>query len=156
MAVTPPPPGLYSILLNLNFIFLKRAKSLRGNPRPTLEGTVTSALNYQRAQTKFSPFAVIRRLNPRTYTQSYTLTVVQWAGGVGVDGSSPYFDFAFSGKPLTLILYKMKYILCVVALLKVCNVTKRGNHLAFLRTRNRLKTVTFNNFLRLTSKTTHK
>ena len=48
-----PPPGLYSILLNLNFIFLKGAKLLRGNPRPALEGTVTSALNYQRAQTKF-------------------------------------------------------------------------------------------------------
>ena len=54
-------------------------------------------------------------------------------GGVGVDGSSPYFDFAFSRKPLTLILYKMKYILCVVALLKVYNVTKHGNHLAFFQ-----------------------
>ena len=54
-------------------------------------------------------------------------------GGVGVDGSSPYFDFPFSGKPLTLILYKMKYILCVLALLKVCDVTKHGNHLAFFQ-----------------------
>ena len=49
-----PPPGLYSILcLNLNFIFLKGAKLLRGNPRPKLEGTVTGALNYQQAHTKF-------------------------------------------------------------------------------------------------------
>ena len=54
-------------------------------------------------------------------------------GGVGVDGSSPYFDIGFSGKPLTLILYNMKYILCVVALLKVCDVTKHGNHLAFFQ-----------------------
>ena len=50
-----------------------------------------------------------------------------------MDGSSPYFDFAFSGKPLTFILYKMKYILCVAALLKVCNVTKHGNNLAFFQ-----------------------
>ena len=51
-----PPPGLYSILcLNLNFIFLKGAKLLRGNPRPKLEGTVTGALNYQQAHTKFLP-----------------------------------------------------------------------------------------------------
>ena len=54
-------------------------------------------------------------------------------GEVGVDGSSTYFAFAFSGKPLTLILDNKKYILCVVALLKVCDVTKHGNHLAFFQ-----------------------
>ena len=32
---------------------MKGAKLLRGNPRPTLEGTVTGALNYQQAHTKF-------------------------------------------------------------------------------------------------------
>ena len=30
-------------------------------------------------------------------------------------------------------LIKMKYILCVVALLKVCDVTNHGNHLAFFQ-----------------------
>ena len=29
------------------------------------------------------------------------------------------------------LLYKMKYILCVVALRDVCNVTKHGRHLVF-------------------------
>ena len=38
--------------LNLTF-FLKGAKLFRGYPRPTLEGTVTGALNYQQAHTKF-------------------------------------------------------------------------------------------------------
>ena len=54
-------------------------------------------------------------------------------GGGGVNGSSSYYDIAFSGKPLTLILYKMKFILCAVALLKVCDVIKHGNHLAFFQ-----------------------
>ena len=45
---------LYSILcLNRNFISLKGAKLLRGNPRPTHAGTVTGAFNYQQAHTTF-------------------------------------------------------------------------------------------------------
>ena len=56
-----PPVGLYSILLDLNVIFLKGAKLLRGNPRPTLEGTVTGSLNYQQAHTEFLS---IRRYTP--------------------------------------------------------------------------------------------
>ena len=45
---------LYSTLcLNRNFISLKGAKLLRGNPRPTHAGTVTGAFNYQQAHTKF-------------------------------------------------------------------------------------------------------
>ena len=41
---------LYSILcLNRNFISLKGAKLLLGNPRPTHTGTVTGAFNYQQA-----------------------------------------------------------------------------------------------------------
>ena len=56
-----PPVGLYSILLDLNVIFLKGAKLLRGNPRPTLEGTVTGCLNYQQAHTEFLS---IRRYTP--------------------------------------------------------------------------------------------
>ena len=51
----------------------------------------------------------------------------------GVAGpSSPYFDFAFSGKAFDL-LCNTKYILCVVAMLEVCDVTKRGCHLVFFQ-----------------------
>ena len=63
---------LYSIFcLNRNFISLRGAKLLRENPRPTHVGTVTGALNYQQPISNFSLFAVICRLNPRTYAQSY-------------------------------------------------------------------------------------
>ena len=71
-------------------------------------------------------------------TRSHTLTAVQWGGRgggggvVGVAGPSPYFDFAFSGKAFDL-LYNTKYILCVVALLEVCDVTKHGCHLLFFQ-----------------------
>ena len=69
-------------------------------------------------------------------TRSHTLTAVQWGGRGGVVGvagpSSPYFDFAFSGKAFDL-LYNTKYILCVVAMLEVCDVTKRGCHLVFFQ-----------------------
>ena len=85
----------------------------------------------------FSPLAVICRHNPWPYTQSHTLTLVQWGGGgEGVLGllDPPLFRFCLQWKAFDL-LYKMKYILCVVALLDVCNVTKHGRHL--------------NNFLRL-------
>ena len=45
---------LYSILcFNRNFISLKGAKLLSGNPRPTHARTVTGAFNYQQAHTKF-------------------------------------------------------------------------------------------------------
>ena len=36
-----------------NFISLKAAKLLRGNPRPTHAGTVAVDFNYQQAHTKF-------------------------------------------------------------------------------------------------------
>ena len=52
-------------------------------------------------------------------------------GGVGVDGA-PLFRFCLQWKAVDL-LYKMKYILCVMALLEVCDVTKRGRHLAFFQ-----------------------
>ena len=129
---------LYSIFcLNRNFISLRGAKLLRGNPRPTHVGTVTGALNYQQPISNFSLFAVICRLNPRTYAQSYPHrgTIGREGGGgwvVGVAGPSPYFDFAFSGKAFDL-LYNTKYILCVVALLEVCDVTKHGCHLLFFQ-----------------------
>ena len=45
---------IYSILcLNPNFIFLKGAKLLSGNPHPTHAGTVTGAFNYHQAHTTF-------------------------------------------------------------------------------------------------------
>ena len=106
---------------------------MRGNPRPKLEGTVTGALNYQQAHTKFLPIRCYTPAQPSdVHAKLYPHrgTMGRGGGGIGVDGSSPYFDFAFSGKPLTLILYKMKYILCAVALL---NITKHGNHLAFFQ-----------------------
>ena len=77
---------LYSIFcLNRNFISLRGAKLLRGNPRPTHVGTVTGALNYQQPISNFSLFAVICRLNPRTYAQSYPHrgTMGREAGGGG-------------------------------------------------------------------------
>ena len=128
---------LYSIVcLNRNFISLRGAKLLRGNPRPTHVGTVTGALNYQQPISNFSLFAVICRRNPRTYTHSYPHrgTVGRKGEGVlaGVAGPSPYFDFAFSGKAFDL-LYNTKYILCVVALLEVCDVTKHACHLVFFQ-----------------------
>ena len=128
---------LYSIFcLNRNFISRRGAKLLRGNPHPTHVGTVTGALNYQQPISNFSLFAVICWLNPRTYAQSYPHrgTMGREGGGVvGVAGpSSPYFDFAFSGKAFDL-LYNTKYILCVVAMLEACDVTKHSCHLVFFQ-----------------------
>ena len=39
-------------------------------------------------------------------------------------------DFPISGQPLNL-LYQVRYILWMVALLEACNLTKRGRHLGF-------------------------
>ena len=66
--------------------------------------------------------------------QSHTLTVEQWGGGgVGVDGNlPPLFRFCLHWKAFDL-LYKMKYILYVVALLEVCDLTKHGRHLSFFQ-----------------------
>ena len=65
----------------------------------------------------------------------HTLTVVQW-DGVGGEGwglmDLPLFRFFLQWKAFDL-LYKMKYILCVVALPEVCDVTKDGRHLAFFQ-----------------------
>ena len=131
---------LYSILcFNRNFTSLKGAKLLRGNPRPTHAGTVTGALIINKPIPNFSPLAVICWHNPRTYRQSHTLTLVQWGGregggGIGYWGcwTLPLFRFCLQWKAFDL-LYKMKYILCVVALLDVCNVTKHGRHLVFFQ-----------------------
>ena len=62
-------------------------------------------------------------------TFSHTPTVVQ--GGGGVDRTPLEFDmlqFCLRWKAFDL-LYKRRYILWVVALLKVCDVTKNGRHL---------------------------
>ena len=45
------------------------------------------------------------------------------------DGPSPYFDFAFNGKPLT---FSARWSI-FYSLLEVCDVTKHGRHLAFLQ-----------------------
>ena len=39
-------------------------------------------------------------------------------------------DFPISGQPLNL-LYKVRYILWMVALLEACNLPKHGRHLGF-------------------------
>ena len=73
-------------------------------------------------------------LNSRTYTQSRPPTVVQGGGGWW----NPPLGFLIScniSKRFCLhwkafdILYKMRYILWVVALLEVCDVTKHGHRL---------------------------
>ena len=58
--------------------------------------------------------------------QSHTPTVVQGSGG---DGSISK-RFCFQWKAFD-ILYKMGYVLWVVALLEVCRVTKHCRHLGF-------------------------
>ena len=80
--------------------------------------------------TEFPPFLI----NPWTYTQIHISTVVQ--GGGGVDGtpleilicSSISKRFYLQWKAFDL-LYKMRYILWVVALLGTCDVTNNGRHL---------------------------
>ena len=127
---------LYSIFcLNRNFISRRGAKLLRGNPRPTHVGTVTGALNYQQPISNFSLFAVICWLNPRTYAQSYPHRGTmgrEGGGGWGCWTLLPLFRFCFSGKAFDL-LCNTKYILCVVAMLGVCDVTKHGCHLVFFQ-----------------------
>ena len=76
------------------------------------------------------------------YTQSHTPTVVQ---GEGVDGTpSPlgFFICCSISKRVCLqwkafhLLYKMRYIVWVLALLGVCDVTKHGRHLRFFKNYN--------------------
>ena len=79
-----------------------------------------------------------RMLKPRMYTQSHTPTVTQQ----GVDGPPPPPGLGFLicsniSKRFYLqlkafdLLYKMRYILWVVVLLEVCDITKHGRHLGF-------------------------
>ena len=69
-------------------------------------------------------------INPRTYTQIHTPTVVQagWMEPLPevLIWCSSLNDFTFSGKPL---INKMRYILWVVVLLEACDVTNNGHHL---------------------------
>ena len=79
-------------------------------------------------------------LNPLTYTQIHTPTVVQGRGGGGGGGldaatsrsflicSSILKRFYLYWKAFDL-LNKMRYILGVVALLLACDVTNNGHHL---------------------------
>ena len=68
-------------------------------------------------------------LNPRMYMQCHTPTVVQG----GVVGTPLVFliccsiskRFCLQWKSFDL-LYKMRYVLCMAALLEVCDVTKHG------------------------------
>ena len=50
--------------------------------RTNMENCLVNLKHSNKLKPNFSSFEVIRRLNPRTYTQSHTLTVVQWGGGL--------------------------------------------------------------------------
>ena len=84
----------------------------------------------------FSVF--ILPFNPCTYTQRHTPTALQEGGGVLMEPSPLAFlicrriskRFCPQWKAFDL-LYKRRYILWVVALLEVCDVTKHGRHLGF-------------------------
>ena len=76
-------------------------------------------------------------INPRTYKQIHTPTMVQGGGGTGWMEPIPrVFDmlqyfvtiFYLWWKAFHL-LYKMRYILWVVVLLGACDVTNNGCHL---------------------------
>ena len=79
-------------------------------------------------------------INPRTYMQIHTPTVVQVGGVDGPPPPPPPLEFLICcsvSKRFYLrwkafdILYKMRYILWVVALLGACDVTNNGRHLGF-------------------------
>ena len=99
-------------------------------------------------------------INPRTYTQSHTPTVVQGRGWLTppplwVFDTLQYFETILpSVESLWSSLYKTRYILLVVALLEVCDVTKHGRHLGsyfiFYQKLNSVRIL----FLRLTCKIT--
>ena len=76
-------------------------------------------------------------INPRTYTQIHTPTLVQ--GGGGRRGwMEPFLEFLICWSIPKLfylqwkafdLLYKIRYILWVVALLGACDVTNNGLHI---------------------------
>ena len=76
-------------------------------------------------------------LNPLTYTQIHTPTVVQGRGGGGGAGCNHFPEFLICSSILKRfylywkafdLLNKMRYILGVVALLLACDVTNNGHH----------------------------
>ena len=90
----------------------------------------------------FYKYTIWLPLNPRTYTQSHTPTVVQggwWGGGVWSVEPLPWvFDmlkYTSISKKLCFhrkgfdLLDKINYISWVVSLLRTCDVTKHGSHL---------------------------
>ena len=64
--------------------------------------------------------------DPWTYTQSHT---VQGGKGGLMEPPSPGFLICCTISKAFDVLYKMRHILWVVALLEVCDVTKHGRHL---------------------------
>ena len=100
-------------------------------------------------------------INPRTYTQSHTPTVVQGRGWLTpppplwVFDTLQYFETILpSVESLWSSLYKMRYILLVVALLEVCDVIKHGRHLGFYQKLNSGKNSKNKQFLLLSCKIT--
>ena len=79
------------------------------------------------------------RFNMSPLSESLAQVVLHHHGTRGVDGppSPEHLICCSISKPFCLqwkafdLLYKMRYILWVVALLEVCDVTKHGRHLGF-------------------------
>ena len=76
-------------------------------------------------------------MNPRTNTQSHTPSWYKGGGGLMEPPPLEFLICRGFSKRLCLqwkafdLLYKMRYILLVVALLEVFDVTKHGRHLGF-------------------------
>ena len=102
-------------------------------------------------------------INPRTYRQIHTPTLVQGRGGGDGWNPSPEFPMCYSiSKRFYLqwealdLFNKMRYILWLVELLEACDVTNNGRYLSpswiLPRTRNKVKTASNGNFLALHEK----
>ena len=76
-------------------------------------------------------------LNPRTYTQNHSPTMVQEGGGGRWNPSPEFLIFCSISKRFCVhwnafdLLKKMKYILLMVALLEACDVINNDRHLGF-------------------------
>ena len=92
---------------------------------------------------------------PLTLGRTCKVILPPWYKGRGDDGSISK-RFCLQWKAFD-ILYKMGYVLLVVALFEVCHVTKHGRHLGFYQElESKWKQWELLIFLRLTCKMTHK
>ena len=123
-------PGCWRSLLWLT-LSLSRCLGSTGWPTQSRgRSSCTSPFDYRPTYEDFN-------INTRTYTQIHTPTVVQ-RGGEGGWWMEPVLEFLICWsipKRFYLqwkafdLLYKIRYILWVVALLGACDVTNNGRHL---------------------------